>query len=94
MMADPTIRDAIEAAFGFTTGFVIGVTHFSSLRWNARLFVNGSAGRAFAVTLARIVGAAGVLATLMLLSPFAALAGGIGFLAARVLMLRRSGEQT
>jgi hypothetical protein len=92
MMADPIIRDAIEAAFGFTTGF--GVTHFASLRWNARVFVNGSAARAVAVALARIVGAAGALATLMLLSPFAALAGGIGFLAARVLMLRRSGEQT
>lgn len=94
MMADPIIRDAIEAAFGFTTGFVIGVTHFASLRWNTRLFVNGSAGRAVAVTLARIVGATGVLATLLLLSPFAALAGGIGFLAARLVMLRRSGERT
>jgi F1-F0 ATPase (N-ATPase) AtpR subunit len=94
MMADPIIRDAIAAAFGFTTGFVIGVTHFASLRWNARVFVNGSAARAVAVALARIVGAAGALATLMLLSPFAALAGGIGFLAARLLMLRRSGEQT
>ena len=94
MMAHPIIRDAIAAAFGLSTGFVIGVTHFASLRWNTRLFVNGSAVRAVVVALARIVGAAGVLATLMLLNPFAALAGGIGFLAARLLMLRRSGEQT
>jgi len=93
MIPAPILRDTIEAAFGFTAGFAVGVTHFASLQWNAQFFANGSVGKAIAVQFVRIAIAVSALALLMLLSPFASLFGAVGFLTARMPMLRRFGEQ-
>jgi len=89
MMVDPGIL--AQAAFGFITGLIVGATHFASLRWNARLFVNGSAGGAVALQLGRIVLTVVLLALLVRLGLIALLSGALGFLAARPLLLRRFG---
>src|SRR5260370_8172380 len=63
-MTDPTLGFAAQAAVGLIAGLVVGVAHFASLWWNARLFTTGSAGKAIALQLGRIAVAVAVLTLL------------------------------
>ena len=91
-MTSLTSNLAFTAAVGLVAGLAMGVLHFASLSWNARLFVAGSTGAALALQAARIAVSALVLILLVRISRSAALAGAFGFLAARAIMLSRNGE--
>jgi len=82
---------ARDAAIGLTAGLLAGLIHFSSLWWNTRLLVSRHAGKALVLQLARLALAAGTLAALTWLGAVALLAGALGFLLARQLLLRRLG---
>ena len=90
-MRDMQLSIASAAAIGFVAGFVAGVAHFALLSWNAQLFVDGSIGKAVALQLARVALATLVLILLARLSLFSLLAGAVGFLPARALMVWRFG---
>lgn len=90
-MRDMSLSIAVVAAIGFVAGFVAGVSHFALLSWNAQLFVDGSVGKAVALQLARVALATLVLILLARLSLVALLAGAVGFLPARALMVSRFG---
>ncbi len=83
---------AIEAALAFGAGIAIGILHFRLLWWNARLFVRaGSALAATALQLARF-GVLGLVLFVMAKSSAAVLlAGGLGLLIARHIVIRRIG---
>jgi F1F0 ATPase subunit 2 len=93
MMTDPTFRFAVYSATGLVAGLIIGLVHFVSLRWNAQLFVTGSAGTAVALQVGRIAVTVGALSALMLVSLSASLFGAVGFVIIRALVVRRLGEQ-
>jgi F1F0 ATPase subunit 2 len=88
----PDLNLARDAAIGVTAGLLAGLMHFSSLRWNTRLLLTQRAGKALVVQLARLAMAAGVLAGLAWFGAVALLAGTLGFLIARQLMLHRFGH--
>jgi F1F0 ATPase subunit 2 len=90
-MMVPDLILARDAAIGVTAGWLAGLVHFSSLWWNTRLLVTERAGKALVVQLARLTLAAGTLAVLAWLGAVALLAGALGFLLARQLLLRRFG---
>ena len=72
----------------FAAGALLGVLHFTSLRWNVRCLVSGRAVLSLVVQLARLVltGAALVL-TVRLFGAGALLAASLGLLAARSAVL-------
>jgi F1F0 ATPase subunit 2 len=80
---------AVQIAIGLIAGFLIGVLHFGSLSWNARLFTSGSAGKAIAVQMGRIAVAVAVLTLLARLGFAALLCGGLAFLVSRPFMVWR-----
>ena len=80
-----------KIVIGLVAGFFVGVMHFGSLWWNARLFTTGSAGKAIALQLGRIAVAVVVLTLLARLSFAALLSGGLAFLVARPFMVWRFG---
>jgi F1F0 ATPase subunit 2 len=80
-----------DAAIGLTAGWLAGLVHFSSLWWNTRLLMTESAGKGLVLQLARLALAAGILAMLAWLGAVALLAGAVGFLLARQLLLARFG---
>jgi F1F0 ATPase subunit 2 len=82
-MIIPDLILARDAAIGLTAGLLAGLVHFSSLWWNTRLLMSERAGKAILPQLARFAVAAGTLAIL---------AGALGFLLARQLLLQRFGE--
>jgi F1F0 ATPase subunit 2 len=82
---------AVQVVIGLATGFLIGVLHFGSLSWNARLFTTGAAGKAIALQMGRIAVAVAVLTLLARLGFAALLCGGLAFLVARPLLLWRFG---
>jgi len=90
-MMDLTLHIAIAAATGLIAGFVAGLSHFASLAWNVRLFVDGSTGKAVALQLARLALTVVVMTLLVQLGPFALLAGAAGFVAARAGLAPRLG---
>jgi F1F0 ATPase subunit 2 len=90
-MRDLQLSIGIGAAVGFVAGFAAGVLHFALLSWNAQLFVDGSTGKAVALQLARVAVSTLVLILLARLSLLALLAGAVGFLPARALMVSRFG---
>jgi F1F0 ATPase subunit 2 len=90
-MRDMQLSIATTAAIGFVVGFLAGVSHFALLAWNAQLFVDGSTGKAVALQLARVAVSTLVLILLARLSLLALLAGAVGFLPARALMVSRFG---
>jgi len=94
MMTDSALSLSVYCAVGLIAGLLIGLTHFVSLRWNARLFTGGSAAAAIALQFGRIAVAAGGLSALVLVSLSASLFGTVGFLIVRALVLRLSGEQS
>jgi F1F0 ATPase subunit 2 len=89
MLPDPIL--ARDAAIGLTAGLLAGLVHFSSLWWNTRLLITEGAGKALAMQLARLTVATGALAMLAWIGAVALLAGAVGFLVARQLLLQRFG---
>ena len=80
-----------QIVIGLIVGFLIGVLHFGSLSWNARLFTTGAAGKAIALQTGRIALAVAVLTLLARLGFAALLCGGLAFLVARPVLLWRFG---
>jgi F1F0 ATPase subunit 2 len=81
-----------QFGLGLLVGIVAGFAHFGSLWWNTRIFAqSGSMLAAFAIQFARF----GLLvAVFVLLSRFGALpllAGALGLLIARQVLLKRLG---
>lgn len=91
-MTSLTSNVAVTATMGLVAGLVLGVLHFASLSWNAQLFVSGSFGVAIALQAARVALAALVLILLFRVGLFAALAGSLGFLVARAVLIWRYGD--
>jgi F1F0 ATPase subunit 2 len=81
----------LHALLGLAAGAALGLAHFASLAWNTRLYVSGGAARAFAVQLLRLAVLAAALAGLARLGAPPLLAGALGLLLARRLVLRRLG---
>lgn len=79
-------------ALGFLVGLLLGLLHFGTLRQVTRLYTTGGAGKALALQLTRLVLLAAVLFGLALLGAVALLAGAVGLLAARWLVIRRTRE--
>lgn len=82
---------AVQVAIGLVAGFLVGVLHFASLSWNARLFTIGSAGKAIAVQMGRIAVAVAVLTLLARLGFAVLLSSGAAFLVARLFTVWRFG---
>ena len=80
-----------QIVIGLIVGFLIGVLHFGSLSWNARLFTTGAAGKAIALQMGRIAVAVAVLTLLARLGFAALLCGGLAVLVARPVLLWRFG---
>ena len=80
-----------QIVIGLIVGFLIGVLHFGSLSWNARLFTTGAAGKAIALQTGRIAVAVAVLTLLARLGFAALLCGGLAFLVARPVLPWRFG---
>jgi F1F0 ATPase subunit 2 len=91
-MIIPDLILARDAAIGLTAGLLAGLVHFSSLWWNTRLLMSERAGKARLLQLARFTVAAGTMAILAWFGAMALLAGALGFLLARQLLLQRFGE--
>ena len=90
-MIVPDLTPVPDTALGLFGGFLAGLFHFSSLWWNTRLLLSQRAGKALVLQLARLAVAAGILAMLAWLGAVALLAGALGFLLARQLLLQRFG---
>ncbi|NDW00133.1 ATP synthase subunit I [Salipiger sp. PrR002] len=79
------------AALALCLGFALGWAHFASLRRVTDLYLeSGPAWRALALQLGRLAVLAGVLVGLALLGALPLLAGTLGLLLARQMVLRRS----
>jgi F1F0 ATPase subunit 2 len=86
-----TVDLLLQIVVGLIAGFVVGVLHFGSLWWNARLFTSGSAGKAVALQLGRVAAAVVALLFLARLGFAALLCSAFGFLVARPLLAWRFG---
>lgn len=91
-MSTTVMVQGLYALLGFGLGVLVGLTHFTSLRWIVRLYTGGGALRAVVIQLGRFVVLVGVLAALAQLGAAALLGGAAGILAARAFVLRRSDE--
>ena len=91
-MTSLTSNVAVTATVGLIVGLLVGALHFGSLSWNTQLFASGSYGAAIALQAARVALATLVLILLFRIGPFAALAGTLGFLAARSVLIWRYGD--
>jgi F1F0 ATPase subunit 2 len=79
------------ALVGIAAGILLGLIHFGSLWWNVRLLASGGALRALAIQVLRFALLTAALLGLAKLGAAALLAGGLGLLLARGLLLRRLG---
>jgi F1F0 ATPase subunit 2 len=78
---------------GLVAGFLVGLFHFASLWWNARMLAGGLTGKSVIAQVGRFAVVAAVFILLAKLLGAGALLGGLlGFLAARHPLLRRFGE--
>lgn len=85
-----SLSPAVAAVFGFVVGLALGLFHFATLRKVTALYVaGGSAGRAIALQVARLVLLAAVLAGLALAGAVPLISGAVGLLAGRMIVLRR-----
>ncbi len=80
------------AGLALCVGFALGLLHFGSLWWNARLYAGGGALRAFAIQVARFAVLVAVFVALARLGAVALIAGALGLLAARAVLMRRLGR--
>jgi F1F0 ATPase subunit 2 len=81
----------LHALLGLAAGMALGLAHFASLAWNTRLYVKGGAARALTVQLLRLALLALAFAWLARSGALPLLAGALGLLLARRLVLRRLG---
>jgi len=78
---------------GLAAGLLQGLIHFGSLWWNARLYTRGGWAQALGLQLLRFCLLLAVLGTLAWLGAAFLIAGALGLLLARGLMLRFLGRQ-
>ncbi len=90
-MTGADLGPALQILIGLAAGGVLGVLHFGSLLWVARRFAEGGAAVALAVQLARFAVLGGVLYGLSKIGAPALLAGAVGLLVARYVVVRRLG---
>lgn len=83
---------AAGALLGLIVGTLLGLAYFGSLWWNARLYAGGGGFRALGIQMLRLVLLIGGLAGLAKLGALPLLAGALGLLAARSLLIRRLGR--
>lgn len=74
---------------GLCAGLLLGIGHFASLRWNADLLMQGRAARAAILMLGRFALLGLVLFGLALLGALPLLAGALGVILGRMIVLRR-----
>lgn len=84
--------DLAPLAAGFALGLAVGLFHFATLRRVASLYLSGGPGRALALQLARLVLLAAALAALVQFGATPLLAGTLGLLAGRFIILRQGRE--
>jgi F1F0 ATPase subunit 2 len=82
------------AVFGLAAGALLGLAHFGSLWWNTGLYARGGAAAALVIQLARFAVLGLVLAGLAHLGAMPLLAGALGLIAVRHLVVRRLGRIT
>jgi F1F0 ATPase subunit 2 len=81
-------------ALGFVLGFAAGLVHFATLRQVTALYLGGGAlPRALGLQLLRLALLAGVLVLLARLGAGPLLAGALGVLIARAMVLRRARKE-
>lgn len=73
------------------TGFALGIAHFAALRWTVGAYLTGTRS-AIAWYLARLAGSGAILFVLVRIGGPLVLAALVGFLAARLLVVRRGRE--
>jgi F1F0 ATPase subunit 2 len=76
-------------ALGLIAGGVVGIVHFVSLNWTVRCFASGLALRAAVLQIGRLGFVAAAFTALALLGAGPLIAGLVGLLAARQVVLRR-----
>lgn len=86
-----TLGPALQILIGLGAGIALGVVHFATLRRVARLYAEGGAGVPLALQLARLLILGAVLFGLAKIGAPALLAGAIGLLLARHVVVRRLG---
>ena len=80
----------VDIAIGFALGLGVGSVHFASLGRVTRLFMGaGPVWQALGLQLARLAALAALLVALALIDAGALLAGLVGVIAAREIVLRR-----
>jgi len=72
-------------------GFALGVAHFAALRWTVRAYLAGTRG-ALAWYAARLAGSGAILVVVVRIGGPLVIASLIGFVAARLLVVRRGSE--
>ncbi|SDL24486.1 ATP synthase subunit I [Aliiruegeria lutimaris] len=86
-----TLPPLALAALGFAAGLALGFAHFASLRRIVTLYLSGAApARALALQLVRFAVLVAALAALARIGATPLLAGALGLLAARTVVLRRT----
>ena len=83
---------AITAPLGLVVGLLIGAIHFGSLWWTARAYAGGGLVRPLVVHVLRFVLTVAVLVGLARIGAVALLAGALGLVVARALVVRRVGR--
>jgi F1F0 ATPase subunit 2 len=80
---------SLELAAAFLAGLVLGLFHFRTLHRVSEDYLDGHASRAIALQLLRLAVLAGALVGLALLGAGFLLAGTLGVLIARFVVMRR-----
>jgi len=91
LIAADAARMAVVLA-GFFAGALLGLVHFGSLWWNVQLYAGGRPIRSFGLQILRFALIATVLTGLARLGALPLLAGALGLLLARGILLRRLGR--
>jgi F1F0 ATPase subunit 2 len=73
------------------TGLALGIAHFAALRWTVRAYLTGTRS-AIAWYVVRLAGSGAILVMLVRIGGPLVLAALVGFLAARLLVVRRGRE--
>lgn len=90
-MTPPLTELPFAAAVGLLDGGLVGLFHFTGLRYSVRLLASGRTALALASQLLRVAISALLLAALLRFGLVALLAGFVGFLVARQALLRERG---
>jgi|GEM_PF-1226929 len=88
-----TLSPALGGLFGLALGFALGLVHFASLRRVVRLYTEAAPlGRTLFLHLVRFVLVFAGLGLLAVMGALPLLAGGLGILLARAVVLRLGRE--